>query len=142
MLLLALLAVAACLPGPVTGETGGEIRLEYSFNESHSEIYRQMLEQNASIGEYYEPVCPEFLESMPPETRAHVYDMPMSRHLASENRTFVPPERRVAIAIASPAISVCGVPVTPVTVGLAGIVILALLAAASLLRQRGRNRKE
>lgn len=138
LLLLVLLAVLTLVPGPVSGETPGQqIAIECSFNESHSLIYQQMLEQNASIGEYYEQVCPEFLESMPPETRAHVYNTTMLRH--------EPPGKRSAIGIASPVISVCGVPVSLAGIGtlvLIGIGILALLTAAWLIRQRARNRKE
>jgi hypothetical protein len=139
MLFLTLFAVAVLLPGSAAG---GEIPLNYSFNESHAEIYQQMLERNASVGEYYEQVCPEFLESMPPEVRAHVYSIPLSRHLDCENGTFVPPGKRVSIGIASPVISVCGVPVALVTIGLAALGILILLAGALLVRERLRIRKE
>jgi len=103
-----------------------------------------MLEQNASVGEYYERICPEFLESMPPEVRAHVYNTTMSRHLDWDNGTFVPPGKRVAIGIASPVISVCGVPIAPVTIVIRGLVvlgILALLAGVLLIRQRIRSGK-
>lgn len=93
LLFLALLAVAALLPGSAAGEAAGrEIPIEYSFNESHSLIYQQTLEQNATLGEYYERVCPEFLESMPPELRAHVYNTTMARPQAPDgDRVFVPP---------------------------------------------------
>ncbi|NMA10341.1 MAG: hypothetical protein GX932_04900, partial [Methanomicrobiales archaeon] len=74
VLFLALFAVAALLPGSAAG---GEIPINYSFDESHAEIYERMLEQNASVGEYYERACPEFLEGMPPETRAHLYNTTM-----------------------------------------------------------------
>ncbi len=141
LLLLVLLAVAALAPLPATGETvGGEVSFEYSFNESHSLIYEQMLEQNASLGEYYEQVCPEFLESMPPEVRAHVYNTTMPRHQPpGADGVFVPPliMGKVAVATASPVISVSGV-----HIGLIGVGILALLAAAWLVLQRVRNRKE
>jgi len=140
VLFLALLAVAALLPGSTAGETGGgEIPIECSLSVPHSEIYERMLEQNASLGEYYEQACPEFLESMPPELRAHVYSMPMSRHLDCDNVTLVPPGKRVAIGIASPVISVCGVPIALVTIVIPGILIL--LAGALLIRERIRNGK-
>jgi hypothetical protein len=135
VLFLALLAVAALLPGSAAGETA----IEYSFNESHSEIYEQMLERNASVGEYYERICPEFLENMPPETRAHLYSVPLSRHQDSDNRTFVPPEKQVAIGIASPVIMVCGVPIALVTIVAIGLAILILLVGALLVRERIRN---
>ncbi|WP_054848367.1 hypothetical protein [Methanoculleus chikugoensis] len=103
-----------------------------------------MLEQNASVGEYYEQVCPpEFLESMPPpEVRAHLYNTTMARHgdLAS-GREFVPPGKQVAIAIASPVIPVCGVPVALVTIVLAALGILILLAGVLLVRERIRSGK-
>jgi len=142
VLFLALLTTISLVP---SSAAGGEIPINYSFNESHAEIYQQMLERNASVGEYYEMVCPEFLESMPPETRAHVYSMPLSRHLDSDNRTFVPPGKRVSIGIASPVISICGVPIslaTIITIGLAGIGILALLVAVFLVREHIRSGKE
>ncbi|MCM2465643.1 hypothetical protein [Methanoculleus oceani] len=145
VLFLALLAVAALLPGSAAG---GEIPLDCSFNESHSEIYERMLEQNASLGEYYEQVCPEFLESMPPELRAHVYNTTMLRHQPpGADGEFVPPLKmgKVAIATASPVISVCGVPILIVGIvilGLVGLGILALLAAACLVRERFRSGKE
>lgn len=146
VLFLALLAVAALLPGSVAGETGGgEISLECSVNEPHSELYEQMLERNASLGEYYEQACPEFLENMPPETRVHVYGMPLSRHQDSDNVTFVPPGKQVAIGIASPVISVWGVPIALVTIVIPGLVvlgILTLLAVAWFAQKRVRNRKE
>lgn len=138
VLLLALLAAISLVPGPAAGETA----IEYSFDESHAEIYERMLEQNASLGEYYEQACPEFLEGMPPEVRAHVYDMPMSRHLDCENVTFVPPGKQVAIAIASPVIPVCSVPVALVILGLAGIGILILLAGVLLVLKRVGSKKE
>lgn len=147
LLFLALLAVAALLPLPVAGEaTDSQVRINCSFNESHSEIYQQMLERNASLGEYYERICPGFLEGMPPELRAHLYNMTMLRHEPPcGDRTFVPPlvTGKVAIATASPVISVCGVPIALVAIvilGLVGIGILALLAAACLIRERSRNR--
>jgi hypothetical protein len=140
VLLLVLLAVAALVPGPVLGETvGRQIPIEYSFNESHSEIYEQMLEQNASMGEYYEQVCPGLLEDMPPEVRAHVYSMPMSRHLDCDNVTFVPPGKRVAIGIASPGGSG---KVGPGILTLCGVGILILLAGAWFALKRVRNRRE
>lgn len=144
VLILALLAVAALLPGAAAGETS----IEYSFNESHAEVYEQMLAENASVGEYYERVCPEFLESMPPETRAHLYSTTMRgyRDLASDSRVvFVPPEKQVAIGMASPVLGVCGVPVPLYSVGLLalfGVVILALLAAAALVLKRVSSKKE
>jgi len=138
VLLLALLAAISLAPG----SAAGEIPLECSVNEPHSELYEQMLERNASLGEYYEQACPGLLEDMPPEVRAHVYDMPMSRHLDCENGTFVPPGKRVAIGIASPVISVCGVPVVLVAIGLAALGILILLATISLVRERVRSKKE
>ena len=135
VLLLALLAVAALLPG----SAAEEIPIEYSFNESHSQIYEQMLERNATLGEYYEQVCPEFLASMPPEVRAHVYTTTMSRHrdLAAD-REFVPPlvRGKIAVAAAPSVFSVSGI-----HVGLIGIGILALLAAAWFVRERLRNRR-
>lgn len=137
--LLALLAAISLVPGPAAG---GEISINYSFDESHAEIYQQMLERNASVGEYYEQVCPEFLESMPPEVRAHVYDMPLSRHQGSDNGTFVPPGKRVAIGIASPVIPVWGVPVTLATIVLAALGIFILLAGTLLVRECIRGRKE
>ncbi|WP_155937270.1 hypothetical protein [Methanoculleus sp. MH98A] len=142
VLLLALLAVAALLPGSVAG---GEIPINYSFNESHAEIYERMLERNASVGEYYERACPEFLESMPPETRAHLYNTAMPRHRPpGADGEFVPPliTGKVAIATASPVTSVCGVPIALVTIGLAVLGILILLAAISLILERFRNRNE
>ncbi|MCK9306834.1 MAG: hypothetical protein M0P17_04835 [Methanoculleus sp.] len=146
VLFLALLAVAALLPGSAAGETGGgEISIECSLNESHSEIYERMLEQNASLGEYYEQACPGLLEDMSPEVRAHVYGMPMSRHLDCDNVTFVPPEKQVAIGIASPVISVWGVPIALVTIVIPGLVVLGifiLLAVAWFALKRIRNRKE
>ncbi|MCK9278922.1 MAG: hypothetical protein M0P22_12635 [Methanoculleus sp.] len=143
VLFLALLAVAALLPGSAAGETGGgEIPIECSLNEPHSEIYERMLEQNASLGEYYEQACPGLLEDMPPEVRAHVYNMPMSRHLDCDNVTFVPPGKRAAIGIASPVISVCGVPIALVTPVTPGLVVLALLAVAWFALKWIRNRKE
>ncbi len=52
VLFLALLAVAALLPGSTAGETGGgEIPIECSLSVPHSETYERMLEQNASLGE-------------------------------------------------------------------------------------------
>ncbi|BBL67601.1 hypothetical protein [Methanoculleus chikugoensis] len=139
VLLLALLAAISLVPGSAAG---GEIPINYSFNESHAEIYERMLEQNASVGEYYEQVCPEFLESMPPEVRAHLYNTTMARHgdLAS-GREFVPPGKQVAIAIASPVIPVCGVPVALVTIVLAALGILILLAGVLLVRERIRSGK-
>ncbi len=107
-----------------------------------------MLAENASVGEYYERVCPEFLESMPPETRAHLYSTTMRgyRDLASDNRVvFVPPEKQVAIGMASPVLGVCGVPVPLYSVwllALFGVVILALLAAAALVLERFRKKEE
>ncbi len=149
MLLLALLAIVTLLPGSAAGETrGGEITIECSFNESHSEIYERMLERNASLGEYYERICPEFLESMPPESRALLYNTTMARHQPpGADGEFVPPLKmgKVAIATASPVIAVCGVPIALVAIviiGLAGIGILALLAAACLVRERIRSGKE
>ena len=139
VLLLALLAAISLSPGSAAG---GEIPINCSFDETHAVIYERMLEQNASLGEYYEQACPEFLESMPPEVRAHVYDMPMSRHLDCANATFVPPGKRVAIAIASPVIPVWGVPVTLATIVLAALGIFILLAGALLVRERIRGRKE
>ncbi len=112
--ILALLAVAALLPGSIAGE------LFIAFNESHAEIYQQMLAENASVGEYYERVCPEFLEGMPPE-------------------------KQVAIGMASPGPGVCGVPVPLYTIGLLalfGVVILALLAAVALVLERVCKKKE
>ncbi len=141
LLLLALLAVLTLVPGPVLGEAASrEIPIEYSFNESHTLIYQQMLEQNASIGEYYEQVCPEFLEGMPPEVRAHVYNTTMLRHEPpGGDRVLVPPlvTGKVAVARAPSVISVCGV-----HIGLIGAGILGLLAVAWLILQRVRNRKE
>ncbi len=135
--ILVLLAVAIFLPGLVTGEMGsGEPLFNYSFDESHSLIYQQMLEQNASVGEYYERVCPEFLEDMPPEVKAHLYNTTMKGY-----QEFVPPGKRVAVAIASPVMSVCGVPIPLAIIGLAGIGILALFAAFYLIRERIRNGK-
>jgi hypothetical protein len=137
--ILALLAVAALLPGSIAGE------LFIAFNESHAEIYQQMLAENASVGEYYERVCPEFLEGMPPETRAHLYSTPISRHLDCDTVTFVPPEKQVAIGMASPGPGVCGVPVPLYTIGLLalfGVVILALLAAVALVLERVCKKKE
>mgnify|MGYP000919446461 CR=1 FL=1 len=132
LLLLALLAVLTLVPGPVQGEIPGQqIAIECSFNGSESWVYEQMLEQNASVGEYYERICPEFLESMPPEVRAHVYNTTMVRH--------EPPGKRVAIGVASPVISVYGVSIHLAGIGtlaLPGIVILALLAAAWLIRKK------
>jgi len=142
VLFLTLFAVAALLPGSAAG---GEIPLNYSFNESHAEIYQQMLERNASVGEYYEQVCPEFLENMPLEVRAHVYSIPLSRHQDSDNGTFVPPGKRVSIGIASPVILVCGVPISLVTIVIPGLVVLgtlALLAVAWFALKWVRNRKE
>ncbi|KAF5072899.1 MAG: hypothetical protein PHX88_01850 [Methanoculleus horonobensis] len=145
VLLLALLAAISLVPGSAAG---GEIPINYSFNESHAEIYQQMLEQNASVGEYYEQVCPEFLESMPPETRAHLYNTTMARQRPpGADGEFVPPliMGKVAIATASPVTSVCGVPIPIVGIailGLAGIIILALLAAVALILERIRNRNE
>ena len=141
LLLLILLTVFALVPGPVSGEAAGrEIPIEYSFNESHSQIYERMLEQNATLGEYYEQVCPEFLESMPPEVRAHVYNTTMLRHEPpGGDRVLVPPlvRGKVAIAAAPSVFSVSGM-----HFGLIGAGILGLLAAAWLIRQRVRNRKE
>ena len=114
--ILALLAGAALLPGAAAGETS----IEYSFNESHAEVYEQMLAENAAVGEYYERVCPEFLEGMPPE-------------------------KQVAIGMASPGPGVCGVPVPLYTIGLLalfGVVILALLAAVALVLERVCKKKE
>jgi hypothetical protein len=146
VLFLALLAVAALLPGSAAGETGGgEIPLECSLSVPHSEIYERMLEQNASLGEYYEQACPEFLEDMPPEVRAHVYSTPMSRHLDCDNVTFVPPEKQVAIGIASPGDAGEAWHVALYSIGilvLFGIGILALLAVAWFALKRIRNRKE
>ena len=142
VLLLALLAPISLVPGSAAG---GEIPINYSFNESHAEIYPQMLERNASVGEYYERICPEFLESMPPETRAHLYNTTMPWHrFSGADGEFVPPliTGKVAIATASPVISVCGVPVVLVAIGLAGIGILALITVALLVRERIRNGKE
>ncbi|WP_292527343.1 hypothetical protein [Methanoculleus sp.] len=120
------------VPGPVLGESPGQqIAIEYSFNESHVRIYEQMLAQNASVGEYYERVCPEFLEGMSPETRAHAYNTTMARH--------EPPGKQAAIGVASPVISVCGVPTHLAGIGtlaLVGIVILGLLAAIWLIRKK------
>ncbi|PKL62095.1 MAG: hypothetical protein CVV31_07865 [Methanomicrobiales archaeon HGW-Methanomicrobiales-2] len=135
VLFLALLAVAALLPGSVAGD----LPCEYSFNESHSEIYERMLEQNASLGEYYEQACPAFLEGMPPEVRAHVYGMPMSRHLDCNNVTFVPPGKQVAIGIASPGDAG---KVGPGILALFGIGTLILLAVAWFALKQVRNRKE
>lgn len=138
LLLLVMLVVLTLVPGLVSGEAvGREVAIECSFNESDSLVYERMLAQNASVGEYYEQVCPEFLESMPPETRAHVYNTSMLRH--------EPPGKRSAIGIASPVISVCGVSISLAGIGtlaLIGIVILVLLAAVWFIRQRVRNRKE
>ncbi len=134
VLLLALLAAISLVPGSAAG---GEIPINYSFNTSHAEIYERMLEQNASLGEYYEQVCPEFLEGMPPEARARVYNTTMFRHEPHDaERIFVPPlvTGRVAVATAPSVFSVAGVHV----VGLAGIVILAVLAAAWFIRNRKR----
>lgn len=140
VLLPALLAIAALLPLSVAGETvGGEIPIECPFNESHSLIYRQMLEQNASVGEYYEQVCPGFLEDMPPEVRSHLYNTTMLRHEPpGSGRVFVPPlaTGRVALATAPSVFSVTGV-----HIGLIGLAILVLLAAACLVRERIRRKK-
>lgn len=137
-LLFALLVVITLMPEPAAGR---EIPIEYSFNESHPQIYEQMLERNATLGEYYEQVCPEFLESMPPEVRAHVYNTTMSRSrdLAAD-REFVPPlvRGKIAVATASPVISVGGVRIDR----LIGVGILTLLAVAGLVWQRLQNRKE
>ncbi|HOI13328.1 MAG TPA: hypothetical protein PLG75_05690 [Methanoculleus sp.] len=143
VLILTLLAVAVLLPGAAAGETS----IECSFNESHAEVYEQMLAENATLGEYYERVCPEFLESMPPETRAHLYSTTMRgyRDLASDRVVFVPPGKQVAIGIASPVLGVCGVPVPLYSAGflaLFGVVILALLAAVALVLKRVRKKKE
>ncbi|MDD4566447.1 hypothetical protein L21_2171 [Methanoculleus chikugoensis] len=144
VLFLALFAVAALLPGSAAG---GEIPINYSFDESHAEIYERMLEQNASVGEYYERACPEFLEGMPPETRAHLYNTTMARQRPpGADGEFVPPLKmgKVAIATASPVVSVCGVPIQIVGVailGLAGIVILALLVAVALVLERVRKKE-
>lgn len=129
------------VPGPVSGETAdSQIAIECSFNGSHSQIYEQMLERNASVGEYYEEVCPEFLENMPLEVRAHVYNTTMSRYrdLAAD-REFVPPlvRGKIAIATASPVISM-----SRVHIGLIGVGILTLLAVAWLVRQRLHGRKK
>lgn len=140
-LLLALLAAVSLAPG----SAAGEISINYSFNESHAEIHQQMLERNASFGEYYEQVCPEYLESMPPDVRAHLYSTTMARYgdLAS-GREFVPPLEigNVAITTASPVISVFGVPVTLVTLGLAALGILILLTGVLLVRERLRDRNK
>ncbi|MDD2472670.1 MULTISPECIES: hypothetical protein [unclassified Methanoculleus] len=93
LLLLALLAVLTSVPGLVFEETAGQqLAVECPFNESHALVYQRILEQNASVGEYYEMTCPEFLESMPPETRAHLYNTTMRgpRDIAAD-RVFVPP---------------------------------------------------
>ena len=144
VLFLALFAVAALLPGSAAG---GEIPINYSFDESHAEIYERMLEQNASVGEYYERACPEFLEGMPPETRAHLYNTTMRGYhdLASDRMVFVPPGKQVSIGMASPVLGVCGVPVPLYTIGLLalfGVVILALLAVVALVLERVCKKKE
>ena len=108
-----------------------------------------MLEQNASLGEYYEQVCPEFLESMPPEVRAHVYDtndttMPRHRECDADGACG-PPGKQSAIGIASPGGSGEAWSVARAGLGtliLVGIGILTLLAVAWLILQRVRNRKE
>lgn len=143
VLILVLLAVAALLPGA----TAAEASITCPFNESHSLIYRQMLAENASVGEYYELVCPEFLEGMPPETRVHLYNTAMRGYhdLASDRMIFVPPGKQVAIAVASPVLVVCGVPVLLYSIGLLalfGVVILALLAAVALVLERVCKKKE
>ncbi|WP_332449038.1 hypothetical protein [Methanoculleus sp.] len=144
VLILALLTVAALLPGTAAGETP----IECPFDEAHAEVYEQMLAENASVGEYYERVCPEFLESMPPETRAHLYNTALDgyhRDLASERVVFVPPEKQVAIGMASAGLGICGVPVLLYTVGiltLFSLVILALLAAVALVLERVLKKKE
>ena len=83
----------AVIPSAVGVDIGcGMIAVECPFNESHELVYQRILEQNASVGEYYEMTCPEFLESMPPETRAHLYNTTMRgpRDIAAD-RVFVPP---------------------------------------------------
>ena len=47
VLILALLAVAALLPGPAAGETS------IGFNESDAQVYKQVPAENPSVGEYY-----------------------------------------------------------------------------------------
>ncbi|MFA7562421.1 MAG: hypothetical protein WCY70_03180, partial [Methanoculleus sp.] len=98
-------------------------------------------------GEYYEQVCPEFLEGMPPETRAHLYNTTMRGYhdLASDRMIFVPPGKQVAIAVASPVLVVCGVPILFYSIGLLalfGLVILVLLAAVALVLERVCKKKE
>ena len=144
VLLLVLLAVAALLPGTAAG---GEIPINYTFNGSNAEVYQQMLAENASVGEYYEQVCPEFLEGMPPEMRAHLYNTTMRGYhdLASDRMVFVPPGKQVSIGMASPVLVVCGVPILLSSIGLLalfGVVILALLAVVALVLERVCKKKE
>jgi hypothetical protein len=139
LLLLVLFLVFILASGPVFEEAAGrEVPIECSSNASGSLVYGRMVEQNEFPGEHYKQVRLESRGNVPQEVQTPVYNT-----MASQNREYdisgasPPPGKQSAIAVSSPGDSgEAGYVV------LFGIGVLALLAAAWLIRQRVRKKEE